>query len=30
MEKEIPLEYVCGLLLVRDQREIKTLRRLKV
>jgi hypothetical protein len=30
MEKEIPLNYVRGLLLVRDQREIKSLRRLKV
>ena len=30
IEKEIPLEYVRGLLLVRDQKEIKSLRRLKV
>ena len=29
-EKEIPLEYVRGLLLVREQHEIKSVRRLKV
>lgn len=29
-EKEIPLEYVYGLLFVRDKREIKSVRRLKV
>lgn len=30
MEKEIPLEYVRGLVLVREQRELKSVRRLKV
>lgn len=29
-ERQIPLEYVKGMLLVRDQKEIKTPRRLKV
>jgi hypothetical protein len=30
LSKEIPLQYVRGLLLVRDQKEIKSVRRLKV